>query len=109
MGNKNFGFISGATNPTSSVDRIVYATETVNLSPFAFDPVPRAYVSGSSNATDGVVQGGGSPATSQCRRLNFATESFELIPSAQALTFSPGAQANGATGNTQNGYYQLLL
>lgn len=104
MGNKNFGFVSGGTNPISSVDRIVYATETVNQSPFAFDPVPRAYVSGQSNATDGVVQGGGSPGTSQCRRLNFATESFELIPSAQALTTSPGSQANGATGNTQNGY-----
>jgi len=105
MGNKNIGFLSGSTSPDSSVDRLVYATETVNLSPFAFDPVPRAYVGGMSNATDGVVQGGGSPRTSQCRRLNFATESFELIPSSQALISIPaGGQANGATGNTQNGY-----
>ena len=104
MGNKNIGFLSGSVSPDSSVDRLVYATDTVNLSPFAFDPVPRSYVGGMSNATDGVVQGGGSPGTSQCRRLNFATESFELIPSSQALTTSPGGEANGVTGNTQNGY-----
>ena len=104
MGNKNIGFLSGSESPDSSVDRLVYATETVNLSPFAFDPVPRAYVGGASNATDGVVQGGGSPGTSQCRRLNFATESFGLIPSSQALATSPGGGGSGATGNTQNAY-----
>ena len=101
----NAYFVGGyVTSYATSVDKIEYASNTVERIPGANLDNSRAYFGASSSSTAGYFSGGSSPYRSNTERLTFSTETNALLPASSDLTTGT-SDTIGSTGNLSAGYF----
>ena len=92
------------SNYATSVDKIEYASNTVERIPGANLDTSRAYFGASSSSTAGYFSGGTSPSRSNTEKLTFSTETNALLPASSNLA-SGSRNSMGSTGNLSSGYF----
>jgi len=101
----NAYFVGGyVSNYATSVDKIEYASNTVERIPGANLDSSRAYFGASSSSTAGYFSGGTSPNRSNTEKLTFSTETTALLPASSHLA-SGARQSMASTGNLSSGYF----
>jgi len=93
------------SNYATSVDKIEYASNTVERIPGANLDTSRAYFGASSSSTAGYFSGGSSSSyRSNTERLTFSTETNALLPASSDLA-TGNSDTAGSTGNLSAGYF----
>tara|TARA_Y100000004_G_scaffold5780_1_gene6713 strand:- start:55 stop:2022 length:1968 start_codon:yes stop_codon:yes gene_type:complete len=101
----NAYFVGGyVTGYATSVDKIEYASNTVERIPGANLDNSRAYFGASSSSTAGYFSGGSSPYRSNTERLTFSTETNASLPASSNLA-TGNSDTAGSTGNLSAGYF----